>query len=78
MEREHILRWMFEFGGDWVDVETLHDTWAGRAFSWYEAYRDGYLDRTDTGNTALYKLTPYAINMLENKEGEHDRPHEHD
>ncbi len=77
MKDEHILRWLIEFGTDWVDAHTLTDSWADSEFFWHGAYEEGLLhNKTNDVKTATfglsYKLTQKALDRLSNKvhEGE--------
>ena len=73
MKDEHILRWLVEYGLDWVDERTISGTWADTAFYWYGAVKDALLEEKQwdevTGNDhkatrRAYKLTPRAIKRL--------------
>ena len=77
MQDEHILRWLIEFGTDWVDDRTLSGTWADDGFYWHDAKVEGLLELKNEvveGRplTHAYKLTQKALDRLSNKvhEGE--------
>ena len=74
---EHILRWLIEFGTDWVNSHTLTDSWADPAFFWHGAREEGLLEHKEgvvekKPFNYSYKLTQKALDRLSNKvhEGE--------
>jgi len=80
MQDEHILRWLIEFGTDWVDDRTLNGSWADAGFYWYGSVKLGMLEENKWDEISngykhtrrAYKLTQKALDRLSNKvhEGE--------
>lgn len=62
MNTEQILRWLIEFGSDWVVVgETLRETWAEREIGFHDAERQGDLD----SNLHVYDGEPWRVKLSE-------------
>ena len=70
MTPEKALRWLIEFGTDWVDTDSIKDTWADSEIRWHGAVYLGYLERSDFSETTadMYKLTDKAIKLIEEKQ----------
>jgi hypothetical protein len=68
MSTEQVLRWLLQFGSDWVIVgDILDETWAMSEIDFGEAERQGYLESnlsTYDGKPWQLKLTEQAIKSL--------------
>lgn len=65
MTKEQVMRWLVDFGSDWLSEETLHDTWVDHDFIWANLVRNGWLvDRGEMDIDREYKLTDKAIGKL--------------
>lgn len=77
MTPETALRWLIELGTDWVDVDTLFDTWADTEMNWnYCVNTQGTLEESGEGFTDYninfdgLRLTQKAIDLIKNHKGE--------
>jgi hypothetical protein len=62
MSTEQILRWLIEFGSDWVVVgKTLNASWAMSEIGFEEAVRQGDLD----SNLNVYDGEPWKVKLSE-------------
>jgi hypothetical protein len=62
MSNDQILRWLIEFGSDWVVVGvTLRNTWAVRDIGLESAGQQGDLD----SNLALYDGEPWKVRLTQ-------------
>ena len=70
MTPEKALRWLIDFGTDWVEVRSLFNTWADMELNWKSVMDDGYLEASlDTENVRnKYKLTDNALKLIEEKQ----------
>lgn len=69
MSKEHILRWMLEFGTDWVSQTVLHGTWADREITWSVMHSRGYLKIQDMRRASWnVRLTSKAIKSLKERD----------
>lgn len=64
MDREKVLRWMIEFGMDWVATNELDNTWADLEISWEQATKDNYIERRYGATRTFMRLTPHALKLL--------------
>lgn len=70
MTPEKALRWLLEFGSDWVDCGELLDTWADTDIYWQVAGKQGYLEGREEdgeeGEINCLRLTPKALELIQN------------
>jgi hypothetical protein len=67
MTPDKALRWLIEFGTDWVNINGLFNTWADNEIERRKAWADGYLisaHATD-GIRKKYKLSDKALKLIE-------------
>jgi hypothetical protein len=62
MPKEYILRWLSEYGMNWVTTETLGQNGWGHGFRWTSA-RNGHMLEVDRYHRK-YRLTTKAIQQL--------------
>lgn len=62
MPKEYILRWLSEYGMNWVTMEILGQNGWGHAFSWKQARQVGAIE-VDRYNKK-YRLTEKALQQL--------------
>lgn len=65
MTPEKALRWLLEFGSDWVDCGDLNGTWADEGIYWHDAEKRGYLETRDEVTYDI-RLTPKALELIQN------------
>ena len=70
MTPEKALRWLVDFGTDWIDTNGLSNTWADDEIEWSKAKQDGYLvsDHDTDGTRKKYKLSDKALKLIEEKQ----------
>jgi hypothetical protein len=72
MTADHAMRWLLEFGSDWVREEEVKGTWADYELIWLECAADGDLEIRRIPDIHLqgneHRLTEKAIAKL--KQGE--------
>jgi len=69
MSKEHILRWLLEFGTDWVSQTKLHGTWADIELTWVYMQDEGYLKIEDMRRRSWnVRLTKKAIKSLKERD----------
>jgi len=62
MDNEIILRWLAEFGSDWVVVgKTLRDTWATMSIDIDGEASQGYLE----SNLRVYDAEPWKVRLTQ-------------
>jgi len=66
------LRWMIEFGIDWVPLMTvLQSSWVLSIFEITPSVRDGWLETMDKGiYPPLYRLTQKALDAIKESKNE--------
>jgi hypothetical protein len=72
MTNDQILRWLIEFGSDWVHQNILNRTWADKDLTWIAQQRFGLLeiDEKSVENWWLVRLSQKALDRLkDNAEG---------
>jgi hypothetical protein len=74
MTNDQILRWLIEFGSDWVHQDILLGTWADRDLTWIAQRRFGLLEIVEKNLSDewwLVRLSQKALDRLkDNAEGE--------
>jgi len=72
MNADNALRWMVEFGIDWVPLMTiLQSSWVLSIFEINPSVRDGWLETKDKGiYPPLYRLTQKAIDTIKESKNE--------
>jgi hypothetical protein len=66
MNNEQLLRWLIQFGSDWVHQDVLNHTWADTDLTWTAQQRFGLLD-IDTKTVQpewRVRLTQQALDRL--------------
>lgn len=63
MTPEKALRWLIEFGSDWVPATTLARTWAVSEITWQTAVVYGYLEKGTLMDR--YRLTSKSLKLIE-------------
>ena len=69
MKDEQILRWLIEFGSDWVYARLLALTWADRELHWRNCVEKGLLERKVDILRVYYRLTPKALERIDDGQG---------
>lgn len=62
MPNEYILRWISDYGMDWVSIATLGQSEWGHGFHWISARETNMLEVNRSGNK--YRLTEKALQQL--------------
>ena len=62
MTDDKILRWLVDFGTDWVDKITLTHSWANGEIQWADAVKAGWLN--ESLSYANLKLSQKALDKL--------------
>lgn len=67
MTKEKALRWMLDFGLDWVNADILVGTWADDEIRWMSAIREEYLCKRYSNHDKSVielKLSPKSLKLL--------------
>jgi hypothetical protein len=66
MSKQSVLRWMLEFGTDWVEQARVRGSWADEELYWEELDEHGWLKIRDRNvGECQIRLTHKAIKSLE-------------
>ena len=68
MSKEQMLRWLADFGSDYVSLKDLAFSWANEELKWNDCARNGYLDRKMHRTAYKYKLNMDRFTKMMNEE----------